>query len=97
LKFIPAQSGADNTAIIEFTPYFPTITDQNNQPLNPEGDEYELFVRGKDKSGNKAGDIDYHVSFRVIDKPMISNLLNYPNPFTTSTAFVFHYYRKRDS
>jgi flagellar hook assembly protein FlgD len=29
------------------------------------------------------------VAFRVISKPMISNLLNYPNPFTTSTAFVF--------
>jgi flagellar hook assembly protein FlgD len=26
----------------------------------------------------------------VINKPMISNLLNYPNPFTTSTAFVFY-------
>ena len=25
----------------------------------------------------------------VINKSMISNLLNYPNPFTTSTAFVF--------
>ena len=27
--------------------------------------------------------------FSVINKPMISNLLNYPNPFTTSTAFLF--------
>ena len=25
----------------------------------------------------------------MINKPIISNLLNYPNPFTTSTAFVF--------
>jgi flagellar hook assembly protein FlgD len=25
----------------------------------------------------------------VVNKSMISNLLNYPNPFTTSTAFVF--------
>nr|MCU0395732.1 T9SS type A sorting domain-containing protein [Chitinophagaceae bacterium] len=24
-----------------------------------------------------------------MNKPMISNLLNYPNPFSTSTAFVF--------
>jgi flagellar hook assembly protein FlgD len=29
------------------------------------------------------------VVFEVINKPMISNMLNYPNPFTTSTAFVF--------
>jgi flagellar hook assembly protein FlgD len=39
--------------------------------------------------GNTAGAIEYHVSFTVITKAMISNLLNYPNPFTTQTAFVF--------
>jgi flagellar hook assembly protein FlgD len=33
--------------------------------------------------------MDYKVSFQVINKAMISNLFNYPNPFTTSTAFVF--------
>lgn len=82
LKFIPAQSGTDNTATIEFMPYF-------NQQYNADGDDYELIVTGKDKSGNKAGQIEYRVSFRIINKPMISNLLNYPNPFTTSTAFVF--------
>jgi flagellar hook assembly protein FlgD len=46
-------------------------------------------VTGKDASGNKSGDIAYKVGFRIISKPMISNLLNYPNPFSTSTAFVF--------
>jgi flagellar hook assembly protein FlgD len=39
--------------------------------------------------GNKAGSIEYKVSFTVLNTAMISNLLNYPNPFTTSTAFVF--------
>jgi flagellar hook assembly protein FlgD len=57
--------------------------------LNPEGDEYEMTVKGSDRSGNKAGGSQYKVNFRVISKPMISNLLNYPNPFSTSTAFVF--------
>ena len=89
LRFIPASSASDNTATIEFTPYFPEILDQNGAPLNPDGDEYELIVKGKDRSGNKAGNLEYRVSFKVINKPMISNLLNYPNPFTTSTAFVF--------
>jgi len=89
LKFIPASNSADNTATIEFGPYFPTILDANGNPLNPDGDEYELIVKGKDRSGNKAGNVEYRVTFKVIDKPMISNLLNYPNPFTTSTAFVF--------
>ncbi len=82
LRFIPASAGTNNTATIEFLPYF-------NRQYNPEGDDYELIVTGKDKSGNKAGQVEYRVTFRVINKPMISNLLNYPNPFTTSTAFVF--------
>jgi hypothetical protein len=82
LRFIPATSSSDNTATIEFTPQFTT-------QINPEGDDYELIVTGKDASGNKAGNIAYRIGFRVITKPMISNLLNYPNPFSTSTAFVF--------
>jgi hypothetical protein len=76
--FTPANlSTGENTASIDFRPYF------------PEDGEYELIVSGRDVNGNKAGSLDYHISFTVINKPMISNLLNYPNPFTTSTAFVF--------
>lgn len=82
LRFTPAATGSDNTATLDFYPQF-------NKQINPEGDEYELIVKGKDRSGNKAGEIEYRVTFRVISKPMISNLLNYPNPFSTSTAFVF--------
>ncbi len=79
LQFTPAGQAPnpDNTATINFKPYF-TVDG-----------EYELIVTGKDKSNNKAGDIEYRVIFEVINKPMISNMLNYPNPFTTSTAFVF--------
>lgn len=80
LRFSPANlnnSGADNTAVIDFNPAF-----------LDDGD-YELLVSGKDKSGNSAGTSSYKVSFKIINKPMISNLFNYPNPFTTSTAFVF--------
>jgi hypothetical protein len=81
LKFTPATNGTDNSAILDFTPAFINQT-------NAEGDLYELIVKGRDRSGNKAG-TEYRVSFKVINKPMISNLLNYPNPFSTSTAFVF--------
>ena len=79
LQFIPASQGGgtDNTASVNFKPYF------------SEDGEYELIVTGKDRSGNFAGNVQYKVSFMVINKPMISNMLNYPNPFTTSTAFVF--------
>ena len=80
LQFLPAQQGQgidENTASVRFNPYF------------LEDGEYELIVTGKDRSGNFAGGAQYKVSFMVINKPMISNMLNYPNPFTTSTAFVF--------
>ncbi len=78
MRFNPANLGSgENSASIDFMPYFPL-----------DGD-YELIVSGKDVVGNKAGVLEYHVVFSVINKPMISNLLNYPNPFTTSTAFVF--------
>ncbi len=79
MRFTPANLAAgENTATIDFSPLF-----------TGDDDEYELIVSGKDAIGNTAGELDYHITFRVISKPMISNLLNYPNPFTTSTAFVF--------
>lgn len=80
LRFTPASmasDGKENTATIDFNPSF------------LEDGDYELVVSGRDKSGNAAGQTGYSVSFKVINKPMISNMFNYPNPFTTSTAFVF--------
>jgi hypothetical protein len=79
LRFTPADIAAgENTATIDFSP-----------SLAGDDEEYVLIISGKDVVGNTAGNLDYHIDFRVISKPMISNLLNYPNPFTTSTAFVF--------
>jgi Peptidase family C25 len=79
LRFIPAGQAPnnDNTATVNFSPQ-----------LLKDG-KYELIITGKDKSNNQAGTIEYRVEFKVLNKPMISNMLNYPNPFTTSTAFVF--------
>ena len=82
LRFTPATSGSNNTATVDFYPSF-------LKQYNPQGDVYTMIVTGKDASGNPAGAISYQVSFTVINKAMISNMLNYPNPFTTSTAFVF--------
>ncbi len=70
---------------------------ENSATINLKGDfnldgEYQLIVTGKDVVGNVAGNaehIEYKISFTVENRPMISNMLNYPNPFTTSTAFVF--------
>jgi len=51
--------------------------------------KYTLFVQGSDKSGNLSGDLEYRISFEVIHASMITYLMNYPNPFSTSTRFVF--------
>jgi len=51
--------------------------------------EYTLLVQAKDKSGNESGDADYEISFEVINKPGITSVLNWPNPFSTATHFVF--------
>jgi hypothetical protein len=82
LRFTPSTGGPDNTATVDF---YPAFTKQYNQS----GDDYVLIVSGKDALGNPAGTAPYRVGFTIINKPMISNMLNYPNPFTTSTAFVF--------
>ena len=50
---------------------------------------YSLLVQGEDKSGNLSGDFDYEINFEVIHESMISQLMNYPNPFSSSTRFVF--------
>ncbi len=71
-----AQAGK-NSAIIQFTPDL--LTDGL----------YELKLKAKDRSGNNFAASNFSTKFRVINKPMISNLLNYPNPFTSSTRFVF--------
>jgi hypothetical protein len=81
LRFTPATS-TNNTAIVDFYPVFSTQS-------NPNGDVYGLTVTGKDALNNSAGSTPYRVSFKIITKSMISNMLNYPNPFSTSTAFVF--------
>jgi len=76
-RFIPAQGNKSNEATIEFKPNL------------PEDGIYELFVNGRDKTGNEAGASDFQISFEVVTKSSITNVLNYPNPFSTSTAFVF--------
>lgn len=50
---------------------------------------YELSVQGKDKSLNRSAATEYKIQFEVKNKPSVTNVLNYPNPFSTSTKFVF--------
>jgi hypothetical protein len=51
--------------------------------------EYQLRVQAKDASGNLSGRNEYIISFSVISASSITEVLNYPNPFSTSTRFVF--------
>ena len=79
-KFIPADVSKDkkNQAMIEF------------KPVLAEDGLYKLTVSGKDVAGNEAGSAPvYEINFTVENKSTITNLLNYPNPFSTSTAFLF--------
>ncbi|MCO5231574.1 MAG: C25 family cysteine peptidase [Chitinophagales bacterium] len=50
---------------------------------------YELRVQGADKSLNDAGTNEYRIQFLIDTRPAISNFINYPNPFSTSTQFIF--------
>jgi len=79
MRFTPAASApnSDNTAVIDLRAAF------------AQDGEYELIVNGRDRSGNMAARSDLRVRFSVLNQSAISDLLNYPNPFTTSTAFVF--------
>lgn len=59
------------------------------QPRNLTDGIYQLRVQAKDRSSNLSGANDYQIQFEVITKSSITELLNYPNPFSTSTRFVF--------
>jgi len=50
---------------------------------------YQLRVSATDMSNNESGKYDYLVNFMIENKPTITNVFNYPNPFSTSTSFVF--------
>lgn len=83
-----------NQPDVTFIPADPSNLTRNNEarliyaPTLPDG-TYEIRAQGIDRSKNDAGRYDYRIKFVVDSKPSITNLLNYPNPFTTSTQFVF--------
>jgi hypothetical protein len=76
MSFIPAVL-PNNSCKINFTPL-----------LSQDG-TYQLLIQAKDKSNNLSGSVDYKINFEVINKPTITEVMNYPNPFSTATHFVF--------
>ena len=47
-----------------------------------------MWLKGR-QSKNESGAFNYRITFEVINKSTITEVLNYPNPFSTSTRFVF--------
>ncbi len=76
MNFIPAKL-PENQAIVSFQP-----------SLKKDG-IYRLRVQTADKSGNSSGSQDYEIEFEVVTESSITQFVNYPNPFSTSTRFVF--------
>lgn len=72
----------DNKATIQFYPGL-------DFPL--EDGKYSLRVQGWDVKGNEAGKDEsyYEISFEVVNIRSVTNVLNYPNPFSSSTRFVY--------
>ena len=61
----------------------------NYQPDALVDGNYQLRVQATDASENSAGEEPYKVRFKVINASTITNFYPYPNPFSTSTRFVF--------
>ena len=87
IKFYPADQAQllkKNEAVIEYTPDF------TNYPSSYNGDgEYSIRITATDIAGNQSGKYDFEKRFRIINKKSVSNVFNYPNPFSNATRFVF--------
>lgn len=76
VEFRPATT-EDNVADIYF------------RPTLPQDGIYTLTVRASDRTDNFAGRLDFRQDFEVLNEQRVSNVLTYPNPFTTQTQFVY--------
>lgn len=87
---IPFVDGSGNTVMQWIPADASNLRFQIIWPTNFEMDgKYTLSVQGSDRSGNLSGDLEYLVDFEIIHESTITAMMNYPNPFSTSTRFVF--------
>lgn len=75
LKFVPAS--ANNKCHVLYHGNF--LTDGI----------YQLEIEAMDKSNNLSAINKYMISFEVLNKSTITDVMNWPNPFSTATHFVF--------
>ncbi len=59
------------------------------QPDKLEDGIYTLKAQAVDASGNVSGTEPYTIRFEVVNESQITNFFPYPNPFSSSTRFVF--------
>jgi hypothetical protein len=76
MEWIPANASNKKFKII-----YPALFDKDGS--------YSLLVQGQDRSGNLSGDYAYEITFKIVHESSVSQFMNYPNPFSTSTRFVF--------
>lgn len=73
--------------------FIPATENQNfviqYSPTELEDGEYRMSVNASDASGNLAGVGPYEITFEVVNESTVTNFYPYPNPFSTSTRFVF--------
>lgn len=96
----PTGNNQDSLILLDPTEYIFTAANlpKNKCTIEFTGDfesdgMYELRVMATDKSSNISGNgdglFDYRISFEIVTESTITELINYPNPFSTSTKFVF--------
>lgn len=89
--FCPGCSNGNSTVVLQFDSA--KLPDNKckiiYKPEFTEDGMYTLRVKGKDKSNNQSGSADFNIQFEVVNKASITQVMNYPNPFSTNTKFVF--------
>jgi hypothetical protein len=82
-----------NTGDLNFT-FKPALQSEDKAELIYRPDKlnngtYRLSVQVFDKNNNKSAETPYMIDFKVVNESTVTRVYPYPNPFTTSTKFVF--------
>ncbi|MBL6448006.1 transporter [Fulvivirga sp. 29W222] len=83
LQWFPADD--KNDFRVEYKPDF----NEDFDPAKTDPYIYTLRVEAEDASGNASGSEPYSINFEVVFESSITNFYPYPNPFSSSTRFIF--------
>ncbi len=94
VKLIPFETASSINSEQQLLQWVPANLPKNSfniiyQPSLLKDGIYSLSVQATDESGNQSGLNEYKIQFEVVNKSTITEVINYPNPFSTSTRFVF--------